>query len=218
MRGSRSRGLGSGRRAIAPIVGTLILIVIVVTAVGSFVYVLSAFQAQNENSQNKLSVAQNDKLQISFVQLYPGDPQTQFQFSLGGQVYYVQFSSATSVNVYDFITYAFPGIATDLDGLYRQIDFGVSACIDLNTRITPPAGEISFASSAPNGSFSQITFSGATWNSMTLTVLNQNTQSSGLSAISVKRALGVPSLLEVLNSGNISYSPGFHWEFQRWGM
>src|SRR5579871_660234 len=86
MDGRRSTRFCSDKRirAIAPVVGTLILIVVVVTAVGSFAYVLTAFQSQNENSQAKLSGAQNDKLQISFVQLSPADPGTQFQFQYSG--------------------------------------------------------------------------------------------------------------------------------------
>jgi hypothetical protein len=179
--------------------------VVVVTAVGSFAYVLTAFQSQNLNSQDKLSGAQNDRLQIAFVQLYPSDPQTQFQFSLSGHMYYVQFASETSVNIYDFSASAFPGIPTKLDCLYRQIGFGVSAWVDLNLAL--PAGEISFARSAPNGSFSQVEFSGATWNSMTLTVLNQNTQNSGLSALSVNDR-GLSSLTELLGSGNLTYING----------
>ena len=69
MRGKRSQRFGSERRksAIAPVVGTLILIVVVVTAVGSFAYVLTAFQSQNENSQSKILASQNDNLQISLV-------------------------------------------------------------------------------------------------------------------------------------------------------
>ena len=120
MRGKRSQRFGSERRnsAIAPIVGTLILIVVVVTAVGSFAYVLTAFQSQNENSQDKLSASQNDNLQISLVQLSPADPETQFQFNYNGGILYVHYVSDTSIAVYDFGGRAFPGTLVTLDHSY----------------------------------------------------------------------------------------------------
>src|SRR5579872_4123687 len=197
MDGRRSARFCSDKRirAIAPIVGTLILIVVVVTAVGSFAYVLTAFQSQNENSQAKLSGAQNDKLQISFVQLSPADPGTQFQFQYSGGTLYVHYASETSVNVYDFGSMAYPGTLVTLDGSYAQIQDGLGASIDLST---PP--QISFASPPPAG-FTPITFQGATWNSVVLTVANDNTQNSGLAGVSVN-GIGATSFTELdLSSG-----------------
>ena len=140
---------------------------------------LTAFQSQNENSQDKLSASQNDNLQISLGTLSPADPETQFQFNYNGGILYVHYVSDTSIAVYDFGGRAFPGTLVTLDHSYARIEGGLQAYIDL----VDMQVQLTFSTSQPsNPNFVPITFQVATWNSMTLTVLNENTQGSGVSA------------------------------------
>ena len=93
----------------------------------------------------------------------------------------MHYVSDTSFEVYDFGGHAFPGTLVTLDHSLARIEGGLQAYIDL----VDPKLTLTFSTSPPNPNFALITFQAAIWNSMTLTVLNENTRSSGVSRISV---------------------------------
>ena len=59
------------KRGISPVVATMILIVVAVAAATSFALILSGFQLQTEKQNNQITNAQNEDLQIAYVELLP---------------------------------------------------------------------------------------------------------------------------------------------------
>src|SRR5579862_3007361 len=61
------------KNAVAPVVATLLLIIVVVTAVGTFAFFLSGLQTQAQKVNDKLQGVQNESLQVAYAQFYPID-------------------------------------------------------------------------------------------------------------------------------------------------
>jgi hypothetical protein len=61
------------KSAVAPVVATMMLIIVAITAVGTFAYFLSGLQMQAQKTEDKFQAVQNENLQVSFAQFYPVD-------------------------------------------------------------------------------------------------------------------------------------------------
>jgi hypothetical protein len=71
LRNKIKRSLLRPKRAISPVVSTLLLIIVAVGSVTAFAYILTGFQTQAEKENDTIQNARNEDLQIANLQLYP---------------------------------------------------------------------------------------------------------------------------------------------------
>ena len=158
-----------GNRAISEVLGALLLMLVVVIVVATFAYFVSTLQSNSQNRSNYLSNIQNEKLQISNLQLSPNSPEVQYSVYNSTTNYNVKMQSYNSVVLLDSNGVSHKYALTH--GYYDSINFSASADIFAN-------GTLAFG-------YGNCTFRTASWNYANLTIRNLNIQNSALSRVEV---------------------------------
>jgi flagellin-like protein len=197
-------GRPGGRKGVSEVVGALLLIIVVVTAVASLSYFLASAQKQAENRSTYLTNVHNDNLQTVFALFAPSDPTIQWEldgctfsaFPLYTGNWYVQqvASNPAVVNLKP----KGPGAATVqgvnlASGIYNAISKGAHA----TPSYSPPASYM-----LTFGSGGVCTFNPAAWNTITMAVRNTNTAASALEGVEVNGVWGT-TWYQVDQTGNV---------------
>ncbi len=191
-----SRHLTRRKRAISEVVGAMLLILIVVIAVGTFAFFLSAVQTQDEDRSSFLSSVADEKLQISNLQFSLNNSLIQYEiYNLSNNTkYYVQMINDTMVDLINEASgmlYHSANLNASnanlalpfVPAFYNSINSSTTATI--NTEIAGnvmPLWNITFDPPSTPGGWA---FRTATWSNAMITVRNLNIQSSGIKAIEV---------------------------------
>jgi len=190
------------RPGVSEVVGALLLIIVVVTAVASLSYFLANAQQQAQNRSNYLTNVHNDNLETVYAQFSPADPTIQFELdgcTLGGFTgnWDVQqiVSNPALVNLVPI------GIT---GALTVQANFGVGSYYNAisNGQEAVPSGATSpftltFGAGPPT-----CTFNTASWNAITLAVRNTNTQPSSITGVQLN-SVYTSTWYQVDQSGNV---------------
>ncbi|HUI01120.1 MAG TPA: Ig-like domain-containing protein [Nitrososphaerales archaeon] len=195
------------RKGVSEVVGALLLILVVVTAVASLAYFVSAAQAQAQARSSFLTNLQNDDLQTVYATFAPNDPTIQWEIdstspgscALTGYTatsWYVQqiLSNTGEVNLIPQEGPGSPvaGVTINTGHSYASISKEVKVSLASGAPAT-----LSFGTGSLNCAFEP-----ATWGSITLTIRNQNTQASSLQGVQIDGAWQ-STWYQVDQSGNV---------------
>jgi hypothetical protein len=191
------------RAGVSEVIGAMMLIIVVVVAVASLGLFVSYAQKQAFNSQNYLTNVQNDNLQVVYAQFLPNAPTIQWELDGCGPMstgnsppeytgdWYVQqtLSNPTVVTLIPKV-FAHHGAAITngaqtvqanlAGGSFNAIFKGENASLS-------PGGSPSALYTLTLGG-SPCTLNPATWDNITLTIRNTNTQVSSLAGVEVDTA------------------------------
>ncbi len=177
------------RRGVSEVVGALLLIVVVVSAVASLAYFISGAQRQAEARNSYLTSLQDDNLEVTHASFSPNDPLIQWELDGCTVSAYSSYdgnwdvqqvlSNPGVVNLYpknsDAIAKPKPLLGVQLTGglQYNAIAKGTQAALAATAPYTLSPG-------------SGCIFNPDLWDNITLTVRNANTQPSSVEGVQLE--------------------------------
>ncbi len=192
--GFRRRSL-SKKRGISEVLGAMLLMLVVVIVVGSFAYFVSTLQSQSQSRSSFITNIQDEKLQISNMQLAPDNPYIQYAIynsTVNYDILMVNSNAVELINSTTALPLSLPNSSQPIqfalsNGHYNSINFSTVAAIFTNHTIAFGTGNC--------------VFSTATWDYANMTIRNLNIQNSAVSRIEVN-GIWLPSFAQIDGAGH----------------
>ncbi len=172
--------------------GALLLTLVVIVAVGSFALFVSITQSNAQNRSNYITNVQNENLQVTSINPSPNNAAIQYEAfnpSNPSSIYYIQIHNATNVlmiapNETQYDTNLCEEFSASC-AVLADYSFITSSTSNTVAYITGSFPTYYLVFSGTGNTSDLLQFQVATWQTLTMTIRNLNTQNSGLSGVSV---------------------------------